>query len=202
MKDREYREFTIQDVEVRDSTEESKLPTISGYAAVFNKETVIAGLFREVVRKGAFKRAIDEKHDVRALIDHESSLIIGRSKAGTLTLEEDDRGLRTIIQPPNTQVAKDLVENLRNGNVDQMSFGFIVKKQQWSDDNNKLSLREIIDVDLFDVSVVTYPAYPQTEVGLRKIDPSKIFDEAKREMELAKGFNPEPLKLKLQLLTI
>lgn len=195
----EYREYQLEDVEVRQAEGDS-LPTISGYAAVFNKEAVIAGFFREVIRKGAFARAVNEKQDVRALIDHDSSLILGRTKAGTLTIEEDDKGLLTIIQPPNTQVARDIVENLRVGNVDQMSFAFIVKKQQWSSDEQKLDLREIIDVDLFDVSVVTFPAYPQTEVGLRGQNPKDVYAHAKKELEQSRGFVPGILRMKLDLL--
>jgi HK97 family phage prohead protease len=197
----EYRNYALTEVEVRQGENADELPTISGYASVFNSETTIAGVFREVVRKGAFKRAIKENQDVRALIDHASSLILGRTKAGTLTLVEDDKGLRTIIKPPNTQVARDLVENLRVGNVDQMSFGFIVKKQQWSSNSevNGLDLREILDVDLFDVSVVTYPAYDSTTVGLRGSDPKNIYEVAKRELEEARGAKTEPLRLKLEL---
>lgn len=200
--EKEYREFKLEDVKLEAREEGDDLPTISGYAAIFDSETTIMGMFREVVRRGAFKRAINEKQDVRALIDHESSSIIGRTKAGTLTLEEDEKGLRTVIKPPKTQVARDIIENMRQGNVDQMSFAFTVQKQVWSTDSNKLDLREILDVNLYDVSIVTFPAYSGTSVGLRGISPQATYDAAKIELEKAKGHIIQPLRLKLDLLMV
>src|ERR1051326_526152 len=94
----ELRRFMLGDVlELR--AEEGKPPVISGYAAVFNKVADIGGWFREQVMPGAFARALREKQDVRALVDHNPSMIIGRSKAGTLKVFEDDKGLRVEITP-------------------------------------------------------------------------------------------------------
>lgn len=141
---------------------------IVGYAAVFNSPTDIGGMFREQIKPGAFRDAI-ERDDVRALIDHDSTLVLGRNKAGTLRLEEDEKGLRIEIDPPDTQYARDLMVSMERGDISQMSFGFIARKQEW-DDSDEPPLRTVEDVELFDVSVVTYPAYPETSAALRSLE--------------------------------
>lgn len=166
------RKLIIEGLEVRSSDTENESPKIAGYASVFDKETVIAGLFREVIKAGAFTRALNEKHDVRALVDHDPSKILGRTKSNTLTLREDKKGLYVEIEPPETQLGKDIVRSIARGDVDQMSFGFIPRKTTWREDadNDIPDLREIEDLDLFDVSVVTYPAYEDTEVSVRSAE--------------------------------
>lgn len=141
---------------------------ITGYAAIFDSPTNIGGMFIEKIARGAFARALDEGHDVRALFDHDSAMVLGRSKAGTLRMEEDERGLKVEIDLPDTQQARDLVVSMERGDIDQMSFGFMVRKQEW-DDMGDIPTRTITDVDLFDVSVVTYPAYADTEAQVRSI---------------------------------
>lgn len=151
---------------------EGEAGTVVGYASVFNTQTSIAGMFREQVAPGAFARSIAEGADVRALIDHDSSLIIGRSKAGTLRLAEDDTGLRVEIDLPDTQVARDLRVSMARGDISQMSFGFYVRGEHW-DQAAPPPLRTITDVDLFDVSVVTFPQYPEAEAALRSLAAAK-----------------------------
>jgi HK97 family phage prohead protease len=149
---------------------------IEGYAAVFNEETVIGGWFRERIEPGAFARAIKEKQDVRALFNHNADYVLGRTTAKTLALQEDKRGLWMEVDPPNTQFAHDLMESIRRGDISEMSFAFIVPGrdgEEWDESetkNGKLPLRIIRDVDLFDVSPVTYPAYEGTSVGLRSAE--------------------------------
>jgi hypothetical protein len=161
-------------------------PVIRGHAAVFNEEAIIAGFFREVVKPGAFKRAIKEKQDVRALENHDANRVIGRTVAGTLEIWEDKRGLAIEVTPPDTQVANDLLENIRLGNVDQMSFAFTAVEEKWIEKKDEIALRELIDVDLYDVSVVTYPAYEGTSVGLRSAE--SIFNDHIQSLE---GWTPE-----------
>lgn len=142
-----------------------------GYAAVFDEETDIGGYFREVVRRGAFAEAIN-RDDIHALYNHDYGHVIGRKKAGTLEIAEDDHGLRVAITPPDTQTARDLIENIRAGNIDQMSFAFSMEggKQTW-DETGETPLRVIERVgELFEVSVVPRGAYPTTEIGLRALD--------------------------------
>jgi len=106
---------------------------------------------------------------VRALVDHDPSKVLGRwPKPGTLKLAEDDKGLRMEITPPDTTYGRDIVESVRRGDITGASFGFQIREkgEKWTEDG-KVQVRELIDVDLFDVSVVTYPAYDSATVGVR-----------------------------------
>ncbi len=144
---------------------------LSGYAAVFNSRSVKLWDFYEVIKPGAFKRALANGADVRALLNHDANFVFGRTKSGTLALAEDETGLRADITPPDAQWARDQMESVKRGDVDQMSFAFRVMPggDTWQMDGNDL-VRELTDVELFDVSVVTYPAYPETTVAVRSID--------------------------------
>ena len=180
----------VQNLELRADGDEP--PKITGYAAVFNALSVPLGGFRESIRKGAFKRTLKAKADVRALVNHDPNLIIGRSLAGTLTLKEDDHGLLVEIDPPDTTAGRDVVESIRRGDIDGMSFGFQTVKDSWeysadgTDDR-----RELLDVELFDVSPVTFPAYPDTDVAVRSQDVQAAL--ASRE---AARPTPEPMDWK------
>lgn len=96
--------------------------------------------------------------------------MIGRIKADTLELRQDDHGLRVRINAADTTAGRDIVESIRRGDVDQMSFGFVIRQESVTRKGGPdgEDLRVLEDLDLFDVSPVTYPAYPQTEVGLRQ----------------------------------
>lgn len=142
---------------------------LQGYAAVFNSPTNIAGLFREQVAPGAFAGAID-RDDVRALIDHQVSPVLGRTTAGTLSLREDGIGLAVDIDPPDTQFARDLRVSVERGDVNQMSFAFFVRAEVWEEVEGELPLRTIQDVALVDVSVVTFAAYEDTSVAVRSLE--------------------------------
>lgn len=182
--------------ELRADDEADSLPVLEGYAAVFDSVVSIGGYFREVIRPGAFSRAIKEKQDVRALIDHNHSLIIGRTAAGTLKLTEDERGLKVEIHPPNTTLARDLVENIKLGNISQMSFAFRVSRARWTEEENQPDLREIEDVDLIDVSPVTYPAYEDTEIFARSAeDIYKTYQREKEEKVIVPQYNLMRMKL-------
>jgi len=133
---------------------------ISGHAAVFNSETIIGGAFREVIRPGAFTRALREKQDVRLLVNHDSNQILARTKSGTLALKEDSVGLAVSADLPDTQLGRDTWTLVKRGDLSGMSFAFIPKKENWPEDD----LREILDCDLFDCSIVAWPAYPSTDV--------------------------------------
>lgn len=144
----------------------SESRTIAGYAAVFNSVTDIGGQFREQIAPGAFKSSIGA--DVRALFDHDPANVLGRTKAGTLRINEDARGLAVEIDLPDTQLGRDLQASMARGDIDGMSFGFRVTDQEW-DEAGDTPLRTIRGVELFEVSVVTFPAYPATEVALRSL---------------------------------
>lgn len=157
--------------------------TLAGYAAVFNSEADIGGMFREKIAPGAFAKAVSA--DVRALFDHDSAVVLGRTKAGTLRLAEDDHGLAVEIDLPETQAARDLQASMQRGDIDGMSFGFRVTMQEW-DDSLPVPLRTIREVELFEVSVVTFPAYADTEVALRSLNDAKA-EREQREREAQKA---------------
>lgn len=140
--------------------------TLEGYAATFSARSEDLGGWRERVARGAFSRAIRSGQDVRHLVNHDPSRVLGRTRAGTLTLVEDDTGLRFRVDLPATTYAADIAESVSRGDVSQCSFGFACVRDEWaqeSDDKGApLMVRTLHDVDLFDTSVVTYPAYPGT----------------------------------------
>jgi len=142
-------------------------PKIVGHAAVFNKPSLPMRGFREKINQGAFSKTIIED-DIKALWNHNADYVLGRNKSGTLKLQEDEIGLRIEIDPPDTTYANDLIESIKRGDVDQMSFGFITRDEKWTEENGE-TIRTLIDVQLFDVSPVTFPAYPQTDVSVRDI---------------------------------
>lgn len=159
----ERRSFQL--IEIRAEQSDDKSLRISGHAAVFNKKSNDLMFFREIVLPGAFKKTIKDA-DVRALWNHDPNFVLGRNKAGTLRLQEDDIGLKTDIDLPDTQFARDIYTSIKRGDVDQMSFGFRTVTDRWRIENKEY-IRELIEVELFDVSPVTFPAYPQTDIAAR-----------------------------------
>jgi HK97 family phage prohead protease len=161
----EYR--TIPATELRAAEHDGKR-VIEGHAAVFDSWSETLGgffPFKERVRMGAFTKSIG-KDDIRALFNHDPNHVLGRNRAGTLELSEDNRGLFVRIYPPDTQWARDLMTSMERGDISQMSFGFVVEKDAW-DTADGTDTRELVEVKLFDVSPVTFPAYTQTDAGVR-----------------------------------
>lgn len=153
-------------VEVRVETIGEK-KKIRGYAAMFNEwSDPIMGYFREIIRRGAFKKTIQE-NDIRALFNHDPNYVLGRNKNGTLELVEDRKGLAIAIDPPNTIWARDLVESIKRGDIDQMSFQFRTVKDKWNEEDKNNITRELLEAKLYDISPVTFPQYPKTTVAVR-----------------------------------
>lgn len=172
MKNKEIRMLPLQELRVSDEGNQD----IIGHAAVFDSwSETLGGLFpfKEIIKKGAFEETI-KKDDIRALFNHDPNYVLGRNKSGTLELEEDEIGLKVKITPPNTSWAKDLVESIRRGDISQMSIGFIVEKDTWGTEDG-IDTRTIKKVQLFDVSPVTFPAYTQTDVGVRAMEEYKEY---------------------------
>ena len=168
----EFRSFPF---EIR-AEGEGKESRIVGHAAIFNSFTTIWD-FREQVAPGAFLKSI-QNDDIRALFNHDPNHVLGRNRAGTLNLSEDEKGLAIEIVPPDTQFARDLLVSLKRGDISQMSFGFQVIKDEW-DQGKKPMERTLKEVKLFDVSPVTFPAYTDTDVSARnyKPEPPKLETE-------------------------
>lgn len=164
--------------------------TLQGHAAVYDTEATIAGLFREIVRPGAFDRAV-EGDDVIAYFQHGAEpWPVARTKSGTLRLRTDDKGLAYEMDLPDTQAGRDLEVLVRRGDIREMSFAFRPRGDggsKWTKDSrNALPLRELVDVELYDVSPVVRAAYPGTSVSVRGAE------DVLRE-ELGPGDEQEPV---------
>lgn len=190
--DREVRTFSPPGELRAVRSADGKGITLHGYAAVYDTRSApIYGMFFEVVKRGAFANALAGKDDVRALFDHDASMVLGRTRSKTLRLSDDAKGLKVEIDLPDTQVARDLATSIERGDISQMSFGFRKIKDSWSEEKSPegitVDIRELLEVELFDVSPVTYPAYEQTEIAVRsrqawKATPKR--DQASRRLRL------------------
>lgn len=145
--------------------------TALGYAALFNSRADIGGYFMEQIAPGAFAETL-KTADVRALIDHDGGRVIGRTKAGTLRLREDDAGLYAEIDLPDTSDGRDLAVQLERGDISGMSFGFRVTHDEW-DETGDMPMRTIRAVDLIEVSAVAFPAYGDTSLAMRSLDEAR-----------------------------
>ena len=173
---------------------------IEGHAAVFDSwSETLGGIFpfKEKVRKGAFSQTI-EKDDIRALFNHDPNYVLGRNKAGTLELKEDETGLYVRIIPPDTQAARDLITSIERGDINQMSFGFTVEEEKW-DTVEGIDVRELRKVKLFDVSPVTFPAYPSTDVGVRAMESYENYRAEVRNKEEMKSKEAEKMAAKRKI---
>ncbi len=158
---------------------------IEGHGAVFNQLSQDLGGWRERIMPGAFTRNLATQPDVRALFNHDPNQVLGRTKAKTLRLKEDDIGLHYDVDLPDTQIARDVHTSIDRGDVDQSSFGFFVREQKWSEEPDPadatgkatMIVREVHDADLSDVSPVTYPAYLGADVDTRSLFPDGIPQE-------------------------
>lgn len=185
---REIRTLPMVELRVQRNETEN---FIEGHAAVFDSwSETLGGIFpfKEMVKRGAFIDSL-ESDDIRALFNHDPNYVLGRNKAGTLELREDEKGLGVRIYPPDTQWARDLSVSIERGDITQMSFGFAVEEDEWRSEDG-YDVRELRRVKLYDVSPVTYPAYTATDVGVRGMESyreyrSKIADAAKAEEEIA-----------------
>ncbi len=163
--EREIRGGLPAEVRADDSTVK-----VSGYAAVFNQAADIAGIFNEIIHPGAFRAAIG-RDDVSFLINHAGlPLARSRSGSGTLILAEDSHGLKVDsgLDGADPDVAR-IVPKMRRGDLDKMSFAFRATRQEW-DETGEIPVRHVYEVELFDVSIVTDPAYSGTEIGLRSLE--------------------------------
>lgn len=189
MKDIERRTYLVNEFRVDQGNDMP--PKISGHAAVFDQLSEDLGGFRERIAAGAFAKTL-QSADVRALFNHDPNFVLGRNKSGTLRLKEDITGLAIEIDPPDTQLAKDLMISMKRGDISQMSFGFRTNLDKWQKIDGEWT-RTLLEVELFDVSPVTYPAYTQTDVAVRsmkqaieaaKPDDGYLIDLRKRRLSL------------------
>jgi HK97 family phage prohead protease len=198
---REIRNYIVN--EIRAGAGEDGVKKISGYAAVFNQPSEDLGGFVEKIAPGAFAQSL-VADDVRSLWNHNADYPLGRVKARTLSLSEDLKGLKFEIIPPDTQYARDLIVSIERGDVDSMSFGFYTLNDNWERVGDTI-IRTLLEVQLLEVSPVTFPAYPQTSAAVRsKLDEftqgnQVVANEAEARLAQVRR---ESRKRKLQLKTL
>ena len=158
--------------EIRLDNNESR--EVIGYASVFDSLSESLGGFRERIDSRAFDSVLENNPDTSALFNHDPSLILARTSAGSLSLSVDEKGLQYRFEvPEGLSYGDDLLVNLKNGNVTQSSFGFIVEDDSWGQEEDGNTIRTINKISrLLDVSPVTFPAYTSAS--------SQISDVAQR----------------------
>lgn len=175
MKDLQHRAANSFEFETRDNSELK----VTGIAAPFNSDSVDFGYYVERYAPGCFKRTLQEKPDVFALRDHDTGLVVGRTISNDLKLWEDDRGLNYEFVPPDTTMGQDLGKDIRARRITSCSIGFIVREEKWQVTDDKTYIRTLLDVDLWEMSFVAWPAYPETTAESRS-----IFENAVKKFNL------------------
>ena len=183
--DTDEARLLILPVTLRKKSDDDESPVLEGYAARFDDWTQIGGDcwgFMESIAPGAFARSLEED-DVLSFFNHDSNLVLGRKSAKTATFEEDKKGLRTVIYPPDTAAGRDVVTNVKLRNVTGMSFMFQTRKDEWTEPAKKgeLPKRRLLDVRLFEAGPVTFPAYEATSISAR--DRAKAFLDARADLD-------------------
>lgn len=166
---------TATKLELRAASADGELGTASGYAALFDVETDIGCggrvYWREKIAAGAFAKSLRE-NDVVALHSHNTGRVVGRMKAGTLTLREDGKGLAFENPLPDTSDGRDLNVSIERGDIAGMSFGFCTTRQEW-DETVDPPTRTVLEAELFEITYTAFPAYPDTTVGLRDLESAR-----------------------------
>lgn len=159
------REIRTVSTEFRVATAEDGTRTLTGLIP-YNSQSVDMG-FIEMIAPGAFAGALREDSDCLCLRDHDPAYLLGRVKSKTLTLTDSPEGLRFNCKLPNTTQANDLVESINRGDLDSNSFGFTCLEDKWTSDGQGNVLRTLLEVELFEVSAVSFAAYPASQVAVR-----------------------------------
>ena len=163
------RRVNTVEFDVRAAESSSDGMSFTGYAAVFNSPSEPLP-FTEVIKEGAFKRSLKSRNEIKLFMNHNTDIVLGSTRAGTLRLSEDSRGLLAQADLPDTQAGRDLSVLMKRGDVSSMSFGFSVppKGDNWSQDG---ATRELHQVRLHEVSIVTgFPAYEATTASVRSLE--------------------------------
>jgi HK97 family phage prohead protease len=169
---RELRRLQLDRLVFRaDGEDGTTAGSFTGHATAFDVRYPIGdpnswGFWEQFDTK-ACDRALDEDQDVRLLVDHDPSRLLARTASKTMTLDADKRGLLVDAELADTSVGRDTAVLLKRGDLSAMSLAFITKKEQWETLDDGTDLRTILDVDLYDVSIVAYPANPETDASIR-----------------------------------
>jgi uncharacterized protein len=182
----ELRYLPVDLAEVRVETRGGK-PVLVGVAVPYGKLSVDLGGFRERFRPGSFARCLSAGADVRALVNHNRDLILGRNVAGTLRLADGEDALRYEIDPPDSAIAAHYVSAVERGDISGASFRFYCLTEEWGREGGEV-VRDVVEAEIDDVSIVTYPAYPDTTAAMRSFEAMRhgvLSRHALRRLELA-----------------
>ncbi|WP_434797587.1 HK97 family phage prohead protease [Terrisporobacter vanillatitrophus] len=165
-------ELRMNSFNVIENDEDGKL-TVQGYVNETGKQSHLLGTkkkFKEIIQKGAFTRALKKGNDIHFLAEHDENKILASTRNGSLTLKEDEKGLLMTADISDTSYGRDYHTLIKDGILRNMSFGFTVDKDKWNKEKDGTYTREVNDLTLFEVSVVTNPAYPQTTISARGLN--------------------------------
>lgn len=186
MNQTEKRELLSSDIEIREV--EGGLRTITGYAVKWEMKSVTMGYwrrFKEQFKRGAFTDSLTQD-DQLALWSHDYSQVLGRTKNGTLRLFEDEIGLRFELDLADTTLGDDTYKTIKRGDVDGVSFGFQMVKEEWDESDPDNIVRSVTKAKLVEISPVAFPAYPDSQVSARSHDPYKQFVDERNQKDLRK----------------
>lgn len=176
----ERRAFECSVVELR--VEEDGTKTVEGYAIKWDQFSVPLGWFykfREKFKRGAFTDYLTASTDTKFLVGHDINKVLGRRANNTLELKEDDVGLHFRAILPKTTMGNDIHELVKRGDVDKISVGFSLVKEEWDETDENNPVRTVLKANLPEISLTAWPAYEQTEANARSIDPYKEYLESK-----------------------
>lgn len=186
MNQMEKRELLSSNLEIREV--EGGLRTIVGYAVKWEMKSVTMGYwrrFKEQFKRGAFTDSLTQD-DQLALWSHDYSQVLGRTKNGTLRLFEDEIGLRFELDLADTTLGDDTYKTIKRGDVDGVSFGFQMVKEEWDESDPDNIVRSVTKAKLVEISPVAFPAYPDSQVSARSHDPYKQFVDERNQKDLRK----------------
>lgn len=197
-KQKEIRKFIATDLETR-TEENSNEKIISGYINKFNTRSQYMGFYEEVA-KGAFDKTLADGHNIYAMYNHNSDMILGSTRSGSLKLNVDNIGLHFELRiNPNISYANDIAELIKAGDLEGCSFGFWVIDDEWTYTEDKVDLRIIKEIELIEVTITPFPAYLDSEASCRSFElHNKEVEKAKELRELEKEI--ELLEIEAELL--
>lgn len=165
---RELRSFSTKGLELRAEGDGESGQSTKGYACLYDNDTSIGGYFIERFAAGAFANSLKER-DVVALHSHDDGRPMGRKSRDTLRFADDAKGLGFENDLPDTQDGRDLATSISRGDIEGMSFRFRAIKEEW-DESGDIPKRTVIEAELYEITYTAFPAYPDTEVGMRSLE--------------------------------
>ena len=195
---KEIRKFIVTDLETR-TLEDTEEKVISGYINKFNTRSQYMGFYEEVA-KGAFDKTLADGHNIYAMYNHNSDMILGSTRSGSLKLNVDNIGLHFELRiNPNISYASDIAELVKSGDLEGCSFGFWVTDDEWTYTEDKIDLRIIKELELIEVTITPFPAYLDSEASCRSFDlHNEEVEKAKELTDLEKEI--ELLEIEAELL--